>query len=425
MSIDLCAIRRIVENEGIAEARRLGLVPELLIGDGKTVFDFIVEHARLHGAVPSPDTIRSVTSIEVTAIAAPEPMSFYVKALFDRRNRAITSDHTRQLIDELKIDDPSLAIQRAKSIVADTMKWQFGRRSYCDPRETIDERIRKQMELEELHGTIDGFRTPWPELDVITRGMHAGEMWVLLAAKKTGKSWGTILFFRELIKQGLKPLMVTMEMASSKIIRRFDALYSELDFNDLRSGLLGIDGIDKYIVEMKRLSEEGDFWIAGDGLIRCPADVEILAHDLEPDVILIDGMYLMQPSTGRWGSKYDKVSTVADELQSMPHRLQLPMMYTSQFNRNLKEGSLIGDSGKTGFAYEIAQNADLVLAMYVNDDLKLSNRRLWSVMEHREGTDFTMLTRFDLDQMNFDFVREVQAAELMPEKSGAESSFSF
>jgi hypothetical protein len=120
----------------------------------------------------------------------------------------------------------------------------------------------------------------------------------------------------------------------------------------------------------------------------------------------------MQPSNGRWGSKYEKVSTVIDELQPMAHRIQKPLMMSTQFNRQLKKGALIGDASQVGYAYEIVQNADIVLAMYRDEDLKASNRMLISIMEHREGEDYTMLTRWDLNEMNFEFVRQVHQSEL-------------
>lgn len=579
MSDELKACRRIAEHEGLGEARRLGLTVELFPSvEGKTAFTFISGCVQKHGKCPTLDTIKADAGVAITD-PAPEPLSYYAEKLFSKKVCVITGSHTRDIIAKLQVEDGAGAIGAARKIVGDTLPWQFGRRSYVDPRLTIDDRVQQQIDLEKLHGMIDGFKTPWPQLDIVTRGMHPGELWVLVAAKKTGKSFGCILFMRELIRQGLKPLMITMEMSSAAIIRRFDAIYSTLDFGDFRAGLLGIDGIDRYVEEMKRLAKEGEFWIAGDGLVKCPADIETLVHDLNPDVVLIDGVYLMQPSTGHWKSKYDKVSAVADELQPMAQRIQKPVLMTTQFNRQLKPGSLSGDASQIGYAYElvqnclpgdslistddgivridsvigtaglrvwngkrsvparvvktgkkpvyeihldngqivraskdhrflvlengrtswaavedirpgdaicrakplmresdgapsriderrvhgrdiklpfdvdesiatvvevkpsgktemmydvitnsvehmfwvdgvIAHNCHVCLAMYRDEDLKASKRMLISIMEHREGEDFSMLIRWDLNEMNFEFIRQVQASELIPEKGG-------
>jgi hypothetical protein len=66
----------------------------------------------------------------------------------------------------------------------------------------------------------------------------------------------------------------------------------------------------------------------------------------------------------------------------------------------------------------IAHNCHVCLAMYRDEDLKASKRMLISIMEHREGEDFSMLIRWDLNEMNFEFIRQVQASELIPEKGG-------
>ena len=772
MSIDLCACRRMVENEGVAEGRRFGISEELFISDGEKVFKFIAEHTKKHGQEPTIPTILTNTGVDID-IPAPEPLSYYAEKLFERKVLGITQEHAKTMVGHIQGKKATDAVDEARAIISETLKWRFGKKNYVDPRLTIDARVRAQVELENLHGMIDGYRTPWAQLDAITRGMHGGELWVLIAAKKTGKcvdkdtlivdpdtglvrtiedaykfggnvhtlssdgrlvtaaptwidtgtkecltitlrsgrsivctpehplltsagwvradslstgdhiasakrmprprqtrkmdmneadalaymlaegcssghtpnfsngdreivrhatrvfeslgcrvekaknsdydwyiysrtrprghekapmrkllekygvfglrstekiipnsvfslpddqlarfigiiwscdgtiersqgdisiglaskkmveqlswllmrfgivgrirertnngfknweyrvrsecyasfkaniqmigrkrrilanhpgtqkptqdvvistakivdtitryvdevkgakdalraefggrsnlylvtnkrrisrdrlrkvaaamivsgesraasdlsllisddifwdeivsikdagvrkvydasvadthcfvanfivahnTWGEILFLRELVRQGARPLLVTMEMSSDKIIRRFDAMYSTLAFGDFRSGLLGFDGIQRYIDEMKRMATEGEFFIAGDGLVRCPADIEILVQDLNPGIILIDGVYLMEPSGRKWGSKYEKVSTVIDELQPMAHRIKLPVMMTTQFNRSLKEGSLVGDSGKVGYAYEIVQN---------------------------------------------------------------------
>lgn len=365
MSIDLCACRRIIENEGLLEARKLGLVDDLFIGEGLTAYKFICEHAKNHGVVPQLATVKNDVSVDLS-IPAPEPLSYYARKLFERKNLEIAHHHTGRMVGCIQNHDASGSLAEARSIIAECLKWQFGKKSYVDPRLTVDDRVREQLELESLHGTIDGLRTPWPELDLVTRGLHGGELWVLIALKKVGKTWGEILFFRELLKQDARPLLVTMEMTSKKIVRRFDALYSALSFGELRSGLLGYDGMQRYIDELRRMTQEHEFFIAGDGLVKTPADVEILVQDLKPGAVMIDGVYLMEPSHRRWTSKYEKVSTVIDEFQPMTHRINLPIFVSTQFNRSLKEGSLTGDSGKAGYAFEIMQNCltkDTIVSM--------------------------------------------------------------
>jgi len=389
----------------------MGLASDLFVSDGLTVFAFIQSHVRKHGVVPNLATIKTDTGIDIVD-PAPEPLTYYAEKLFERKRLAVQADQARDLVDHLKNEDSKKVADSAKKLIVESNKWQFGKHVYGDPRQTIDDRVRRQIELEKLHGVIDGYPTPWPELDQVTRGIHNGEFWIIVAAKKTGKTWCLLLFFEKLLREHRRPLLVSMEMPTTSMERRLDAIYSTLDYREFREGTLGVDGIDKYIERMKALAKEEIFWTAGNGQIKTPADVELLARELNPGVILIDGVYLMQPSSGHWGSKYEKVSTVADEIQPMSLRLQKPILMTTQFNRKLKQGSLSGDSGMIGYAYELAQNADLALALYRDDDMKESKQMIVSIMEHREGEDFNMYVRWDLSEMNFDFIRQISTEEL-------------
>ncbi len=400
----------------------MGLVPDLFVGDGLKTFEFIQSHMRKHGVVPNLATIKTDIGVDIVD-PAPEPLSYYAEKLFERKRLSVQGDQARDLVDHLKNEDSKKVSDSAKKLIVESNKWQFGKHVYGDPRQTIDDRVRRQIDLEKLHGVIDGFPTPWPELDVVTRGIHNGEFWIIIAAKKTGKTWCLLLFFEKLLREHKRPLLVSMEMPTASMERRLDAIYSMLDYKEFREGTLGIDGLDKYVDEMKKLAKEEIFWTAGNGQIKSPADVELLARELNPGAILIDGVYLMQPSSGRWGSKYEKVSTVADEIQPMSLRLQKPVIMTSQFNRKLKQGSLSGDSGMIGYAYELAQNADLALALYRDDDMKASKQMIVSIMENREGEDFNMMVRWDLSEMKFDFIRQVTQEELSGEsKTGGSAA---
>jgi len=235
-------------------------------------------------------------------------------------------------------------------------------------------------------------------------------------------TWMLMLFLERMWSSGCKPLLVSMEMPIKTVSRRFDALHTCLPYGDLRAGTLGDFLERKYMNSLAEFQAKHEIWIAGNGRIKTPADIEVLCKELEPDVVLIDGMYLLSPSRGRVGSKYERVSMVVDELQPLAHKLDIPIMVTTQFNRSLKKKTGGDATDSIGYAYEIAQNADVLIGMFSNDDLKASRRMLVTLMEHREGEDLNMLVRWDLDEMNFDFIGTVDAEELEELQSGAKSS---
>jgi replicative DNA helicase len=235
-------------------------------------------------------------------------------------------------------------------------------------------------------------------------------------------SWGLTLFMERAWKAGHKPLLVSMEMPINKMSRRFDALHTCLPYQDFRAGTLGSYLEKVYMESLSDMQTRHEIWIAGNGRVRSPADIDVLVQELKPSVVFIDGLYLMVPSHGRFASKYERVSMVIDELQPLAHKLDIPIMASTQFNRSLKKGKVQGATESIGFAYEIGQNADVLIGMFSDDDLKASRRMLLTLMEHREGEDVNMLCRWDLEAMDFSFIGYISAEELEEMQGGSSAS---
>lgn len=232
-------------------------------------------------------------------------------------------------------------------------------------------------------------------------------------------SWALTLFLERAWMAGHKPLLVSMEMPINKMSRRFDALHTCLPYQDFRSGTLGSHLEKVYMDSLADLQTRHEIWVAGNGRVRSPADIEVLVQELKPSVVFIDGLYLMMPSNGRFNSKYERVSMVVDELQPLAHKLDIPIMASTQFNRSLKKGKVQGATESIGFAYEIGQSADVLIGMFSDDDLKASRRMLMTLMEHREGEDVNMLCRWDLEAMDFSFIGHISAEELEEMQGGS------
>jgi len=423
VKLDIQACARILE-EGPAKAKELGLREDLFVDEGKIVYTFIIDHFRAHGQVPDVATIKAETNIDLSD-PAPEPLSFYAEKLFLRKMQDVVSGHTKTMVDHLAKRAPIAAVDVARRIIGETMDLRPSSKAFVDIREGLDERVKERMRIEDLHGAIPGILTPWPQLDNVTRGINKGDFWVVIASTQIGKSFALVLFMREAVRQGERPLLVSMEMQSSTIIDRFDAMYSEIAYQDFRSGLLGVDGIDRYIAMLKKMAGEQPMWVAGNGLIQTPADVGVLIQDLKPTMVLIDGLYLMQPSMGKWPDKYKRVSMVVDEISTMVQRLGTPIIGSTQFNRTLKTNTLKGYTEQVGYAYEIMQNAHVVIGLFRDDDLTISNRMIVTLMKQREGKRLNMLVNWDLDNMNFEFIGEVSAEDLEPAPGKGKAKFTF
>lgn len=215
-------------------------------------------------------------------------------------------------------------------------------------------------------------------------------------------TWIEIALSTNFWSLGYKPLLISMEMPISKIVRRIDAMLARLPYGGFRTGKLSTEQEIQYAAMLEIFKNESKipFWVAGNGRVRTPSDVELMIEELKPDVVLIDGVYLMQ-SENQSNSKWERVSSVVDNLQSLCQRKMIPIIATTQFNRRVKRGKMDAGSEDLGFAYEIGQTADVLLGMFQDDDMRAAKRMLLKLMEHREGEPVSITVTWDLDTMVF------------------------
>jgi len=428
MTIDLCFCKYIL-SDGIAIVRQHGITSNYLFDDGKTVFDYLLFFYEKFSTLPNPDTILKDTKIDINAVQAPEPLEYYVEKLRHRHLSNTISEHVKKAVKSVtkgKIDD---AIEEFKTGLKNVQEISMaGGKQVMNLTDNTLDRYVEYSEMADSAGLVGGIQTPWFEFDKLTGGYRPGEFWIAVARTKTGKSWLAILLMHFAWASGYKVLLVTMENPRKMMGRRFDAVSAKLPAGDFRHGTLGVHGEKRYIEYLENLSGKEPVFVVGAEIVRTPLDVEMIAKELDVDFIVIDGVYLMNPSYGKPKTKYERVSTVADELQNLPLRLNVPILCTTQFNRKLKEGALSGSANLAGFAYELMQNAHGVIGMFTNEDLKLSRRMILTVMENREGETGSMMVKWDLDTMEFDFIGMVDEEDLIPvkgkksNKSGKKSS---
>lgn len=237
-------------------------------------------------------------------------------------------------------------------------------------------------------------------------------------------TWTLVALAEHFFRKGNRVLLASMEMPISKIARRLDTVYTKLPFGDFKKGLLDNAMEVKYIQSLAEWkgSDQTPLWICGKGRIRTPQDLELLIEELKPDIVLIDGVYLMRVAGMRsGGSKWEKVSMIADELQDLAQRKLVPIMATTQFNRSVTKKKVDAGSEDIGYSYELAQNADGLIGLFQTDEMRNSKEMLVKLMEHREGEPVTIFIHWDFTQADFSQKSVVKEGDLVKADDEADS----
>ena len=255
--------------------------------------------------------------------------------------------------------------------------------------------------------------TGFSRLDEILKGMSAGNLIILAARPKLGKTAFALSIAENIAKSGKTVAFYSLEMESSEIYERLLSKRSKIPMNTLIDRRFR----DKRRPQKVRAEEINKIAESIDEIYSLPIkindnpactvnDVRLesrLVKDL--GLIVIDYLQLMR-STKRFENRNLEVGSICRELKCLASELGVPILCLSQLNRTSDEStrpspSELRDSGS------IEQDANKVILMW-SIEKNLNERGLVEsktigvdVALNRRGTTGVTLFNFNGNYMNF------------------------
>lgn len=301
------------------------------IGNEQIAYNFIINHLHQYGVLPETETVRVSTGIELPEIPH-EPIKFWVD-LFKQRAMATKLSKVVEALSSSMADGDYIKtaeVLRESSLLISRENTQGRINTLKEMIHTImaehDRRQRGQVEL----NTPFGF----PYLDKISDGLQKGDTIALAGKTGAGKSYVLCHFANSAHAAGKVPLIVSMEMSAEQMGRRILALRSGIPEMRIARGNLSTTMTRPVVVEsMLQIDGEQPFYIV-DGKFSLKIDeIMSICQTLKPDVMFIDGAYLINmPSISKASSRWDKIADVAEQLKIAAGRLNIPILGTYQAN---------------------------------------------------------------------------------------------
>jgi len=187
--------------------------------------------------------------------------------------------------------------------------------------------------------------TYFPQFDEYISGGFPPFTLSVIVARIHGMKSNTLANFasRQVIN-GHNVGLISLEMSEMAFSQRFDSIFSLLDINRMYSS----SNRKKLIEKLKKLKENekrGELFIkqfpTGDASVD---DIkrymrELLIRKTPLDILYVDYINLMKPSSGRDDGLYMKVKRIAEQLRALSFEFKIPIVSVSQLNR---EGSFVG-----------------------------------------------------------------------------------
>lgn len=399
MDIEKKLIDKCAENTALyPEVIDAAITAEMFDGPCKDIWTFALNHMKTHGVGPTDEAITAAFPDYRWDFPAPEPVSYYIEQLKRKYAFNLTLVGIKSAYDHLNKREVEVAIEHLRDSLR---KIEDATSSEADLDWGGDAEARYADYLNtQANKGIDGYTTPFPTLDEATQGFHDGEFILIVARQGVGKTWLSNVLAHNNHKQGLRVLYFTKEMPSRQIARRFDALNFDLPYQDLRSGQL-----DSFKQEAWRQGAsslpQGQLVIIGEesgGVSHVAAKIE----RYKPDIVYIDGMYLMDDDQ-RARDNWLKIGNISRDLKKLAKRVQIPLIATVQFNRQADNSK--GDASNIAYG-DIAKDADVILGLFQDEDQRLDKRMTLKVLKQREGQRPEIECDWDMGNMVFSEVAD-------------------
>ena len=254
---------------------------------------------------------------------------------------------------------------------------------------------------QKLKKGIVGYSTPWRSMNYVTNGFKKGDLVTIVARTNSGKTWFLIALLKHLIEtknDDEKCFFVSTEISPVTIMLRFSCMMAGVCYDDARRGKLDhiaeakfnhfLSNCEDYLKKKNVYIVSGKFGFSLSALTKA-------IEDFKPDIVFIDGMYLIK---GKGETRYENVSYVADKLKEFTLIYNIPIVATTQLNREVRRVRMSLYTISTSDV--IGWNSDYVFGLEKKEGIT----NVWNVytLKSRESECVDFVVSFDLKNCKFE-----------------------
>ncbi|GMQ92400.1 MAG: hypothetical protein BMS9Abin11_1728 [Gammaproteobacteria bacterium] len=360
MSDGLKLIASILENGSTMTFRML---EEQFFVDEEEIkaYEFSKGHFRRYGELPEVDTVEDETQIRFPD--TPETVDYYLQNVHKRHVYNEVRAKFRPLRDAISASNIDDIRQEAQAIYQSCVPYSSGTKELLTLSELSGEVLKKYEYAHGLPGMV-GVATGFNYLDEETYGYQNGDLIVWPGRPGIGKTHLLLKAAKAAYDEGKSILFVSMEMTLAQLASRIACHKADLDPMLVRKGKLSYWGRKMLKEAVGYYTTAHNFHLFAGNFNKRVEDVDMLVQELGPDIIYIDGMYLMNPSGGRKGmGRYESSAYVTDELKRITLMRDRPIVATTQFGRAAGKGGEEGSLENIGYTDTIGTHASIVVGI--------------------------------------------------------------
>lgn len=384
-----------------ASLYNMGITAELFPGDERTLFNYIERFYLDYGSLPSVETVVANTGIALDWSNLPEePLPYWADKVRDRRllaNAAQHCDRLRAVLANGRIEEVRETISHAYIAMEEGRALHSIKLLTEVASDVVSDHNRIQQ-----HTDLPGIPFAFPFFNLVSGGMMGGDLISIVGEPATAKSYFLLNDALHTHDSGYKTMFFSMEMPLLQCGRRIISLRSKVNYARLRLGRVSYFGMDRIQQEIESMSREIPFHLISGGIFGTIDKFYVQVKHYKPDIVFLDGAYLMRPAGGdNKGKAWEKATNVMENLKHIALAEDIPIVISYQFNR-AAPGTLAG----IAVTATVGQLSSIVLATEHEENDNSSNMRpiqykIIKVLKGREGETGKIRVELDFGAMIF------------------------
>jgi len=252
-----------------------------------------------------------------------------------------------------------------------------------------------------VRGEVSGVPTGFADLDILTDGLHPGQMVVVAGRPALGKSTLGLDFARSAaIKHRLPAAIFSLEMSRNEITMRLLSAETRLPLQAMRTGQLTEQDWTRLAARMAEVANAPLFIDDSPNMsmmqIRTKCRRLRQRHDLR--LVVVDYLQLMS-SPRRTENRQQEVSEISRQIKLLAKEIGVPVVAISQLNRGPEQRTdkrpMLSDLRESG---SLEQDSDVVILLHREDAYDRESPRAgeadFIVAKHRNGPTTTVTVAF-------------------------------
>ena len=403
--IDRGFISKLLETKDIRLVKEQQIKPSFFTGDSKRVFEYIEKIFKETGSVPTERAVLhqfpkyKLDYIE-DKVGNEEDLNFWCNELRTRIRHNHLVDTVQQMADELDEGKSEEAYKIMKKSVAFIENEVVGTTA-VDITENTEERKQLYLERKKNKGII-GIPTGFDHLDYVVKGLKNGTLTTILANTGVGKTFFEVILGANCMLNNYTVLQFVTEMSDELMRDRYEAVlyskcYGEISYNQFKSGTLPTEIERKYFQFLAEdLPSMEPLYVETATSVSA---MEAVIEKLKPDIILVDGAYLMEDDR-QAKDDWLRVTHITRDLKQLAKRIDKPIVINTQADKNTSKKGPKLDS--IMYTQAIGQDSDDVWGLH-RDEVMINEKEMQlRILKQREGVLAKIMLTWDFDTMTFE-----------------------